>query len=249
MILCKVSTSPPKSRPFFKAPSTLSWWNFNLPINPTKSNYIAIGPVPPLQLTLATRSPGDSLQVANVFLRTGRSHKQFLLTLHPLQRGCLQSQTKKAVVRWTIRARICLPPHFVRHWFGPTMSTLYRSARLILLPSPIYWSKSSGWRRGIPPTAKQGTTMLAESELLTQASPPRTYKVFSGGLGLELSLFFTQPVQPGLRVHSFKVLQGPSRLLWAKSSISIHVVKRWNRLPNSLSLLPTPNYTMLSWCL
>ncbi len=47
-------------------------------------------------------------------LRPGCSHGQFLLTLHPLRRGCLQSKlgavNGKAVVRWTIRDRVCPPP-------------------------------------------------------------------------------------------------------------------------------------------
>ncbi len=40
--------------------------NWDLPINPTKCNFISIGRVPPLQLSLATGSLGNSIQVANV---------------------------------------------------------------------------------------------------------------------------------------------------------------------------------------
>ncbi len=46
--------------------------------------------------------------------RPGCSDGQFLLTLHPLQRGCFQSKTysgfDKAGIRWTIRVRVC-PKH------------------------------------------------------------------------------------------------------------------------------------------
>ncbi len=37
--------------------------------------------------------------------------------------------------------------------------------------------------------------------------------MFSGGLGLDPSLFSISPMRLGLRRHPFKVLQGPSRVL------------------------------------
>ncbi len=40
--------------------------NWDLPFNPTKCNYIAIGRAPPLQLSLATGSQCNSILVANV---------------------------------------------------------------------------------------------------------------------------------------------------------------------------------------
>ncbi len=40
--------------------------NWDLPIKPTKYNYIAIGRAPPLQLSLATGRPGNSIQVTTV---------------------------------------------------------------------------------------------------------------------------------------------------------------------------------------
>ncbi len=48
-------------------------WSFNwdLLINPTKFNYIAIGQALPLQLSLATGSPGLSIQVASVVKNQG----------------------------------------------------------------------------------------------------------------------------------------------------------------------------------
>ncbi len=39
--------------------------NWDLPINPTKCNYIAVGRAPPFQLSLATGSPGNSMQAVN----------------------------------------------------------------------------------------------------------------------------------------------------------------------------------------
>ncbi len=73
--------------------------NWDLPSNPTKCSYIAIGQAPSLQSSFATGSPGNSIQVTNV---VGCSHGQSLLTLHPLQRGCHQRKADvydKAVVR------------------------------------------------------------------------------------------------------------------------------------------------------
>ncbi len=40
--------------------------NWDLPINPNKCNYIAVGWAPPLQLSLATGNPGNSIQFPNV---------------------------------------------------------------------------------------------------------------------------------------------------------------------------------------
>ncbi len=72
-----------------------------------------------------------------------------------------------------------------------------------------------------------------------RGNPIVVKKCFFRGLDLDLSLFFTPPVQPGLRGHSFKVLQGPSWYIRRKSSFSSRVVKYWNRLPLLLQL-PLP---------
>ncbi len=40
--------------------------NWDIPINPTKCKYIAIGRDPPFKLSLGTGSPGDSIQVVHV---------------------------------------------------------------------------------------------------------------------------------------------------------------------------------------
>ncbi len=45
--------------------------NWDLSINPTKWNYIAIGRAPPLQLSFAIDSPDDFIQVANVVKNLG----------------------------------------------------------------------------------------------------------------------------------------------------------------------------------
>ncbi len=54
--------------------------NWDLPINPTKCNYIAIGRATPLQLSLVTGSPGISIQAANVV----RLHRQLLRWFGPI---------------------------------------------------------------------------------------------------------------------------------------------------------------------
>ncbi len=65
------------------------------------------------------------------------------------------------------------------------------------------------------------------------------YKMFSGGLDLDPSLFFIPPVWTGLRGYPFKVLQGPSRHLRRKSST--RVVKYWNRFPTPIVTTPSVN--------
>ncbi len=40
------------------------------------------------------------------------------------------------------------PPPFITRWFGPILNTQCRPTRRTVLPTPIAWSKSSGWRWG-----------------------------------------------------------------------------------------------------
>ncbi len=57
--------------------------NWDLPINPTKCNYIAIGRAPPLQLSPATGSLGDSIHVTNVNKDLGiLMDNSFSLSIH-----------------------------------------------------------------------------------------------------------------------------------------------------------------------
>ncbi len=51
------------------------------------------------------------------------------------------------------------------------------------------------------------------------------HNMFSGELGLDLGLSFIPPVRPGLRRHTFKVLQ--DRRLRQKSFFSIRVINAW----------------------
>ncbi len=66
--------------------------NWDLPINPIKCNYVAIGRSPPLKLSLATRSPGNSAQVANVVKKLGISMDNSFSPFMSLLRGCLKSK-------------------------------------------------------------------------------------------------------------------------------------------------------------
>ncbi len=92
--------------------------------------------------------------------------------------------------------------------------------------------------KGLPPTAIWEAAMPVGSALLTQASPPwrphSHIQHFSQRIGSEPQPLFIQQVWPGMRVHPFKVLQGPSRRLWRKPSLSTRVVKYWNRLPTRI---------------
>ncbi len=78
--------------------------------------------------------------------RPGRSHEQFLLTLHPLQTGCLQSKTDviygkadRLLSTFATLYNTLVRPHF---------EYAMQAARQTLLPTPIVCSKSISWRRG-----------------------------------------------------------------------------------------------------
>ncbi len=59
------------------------------------------------------------------------------------------------------------------------------------------------------------------------------YDSFKGSLDLDPSSNLVPPMRPGLRRHSFKFLQGPN---WC--TLSVRVVKYWNRLPHFFSYCP-----------
>ncbi len=63
--------------------------------------------------------------------------------------------------------------------------------------------------------------------------------IFKGEVDLNTSDFFLHPPQAGLRGHTFRLLQGPSRLRRRSGVFSVRVVKYWNRLPVPLVLSPS----------
>ncbi len=69
-----------------------------------------------------------------------RSHGQFLLTLHPLQRGCLQSKTPAAFDKAVVFAELPVSA------FAALYNTLVRLhlEYAIQACSPIVWSTFSG---------------------------------------------------------------------------------------------------------
>ncbi len=109
--------------------------NWDLPINPTKCNYITIGWVPPLELSFATVIPGDSVQIANVVEDLGV--RMDSLSYSP----SIASKARRLLL--TIRRSFPeLPrqrlPLFITHWFGPILSTLCRpDCRTLLLTSIV----------------------------------------------------------------------------------------------------------------
>ncbi len=123
--------------------------NWDLPINHTKCNYIAIGRTPPLQFSLVTGSPGNSIQVANVVKDLG-----ILIDISVSPSiHCKKDASKARRMLFMIRRSFAelsvsaFAPCITR-WFGPIVSTLCRPARRILLPTPIVCCKFSGCRRG-----------------------------------------------------------------------------------------------------
>ncbi len=65
------------------------------------------------------------------------------------------------------------------------------------------------------------------------------FKIFKGEVDLNPSEFFLRPPQAGLRGHTYRFLQGPSRLRRRSGAFSVRVVKNWSRLPAHLDLAPS----------
>ncbi len=65
------------------------------------------------------------------------------------------------------------------------------------------------------------------------------FKIFKGEVDLNPAEFFLRPPRAGLRGHTYRLLQGPSRLRRRSSAFSVRIVKYWNRLPAHLVLAPS----------
>ncbi len=58
-------------------------------------------------------------------------------------------------------------------------------------------------------------------------------------LDLNPSEFFLRPPRAGLRGHTYRLLQGPSRLRRRSGAFSVRILKFWNRLPAHLVFSPS----------
>ncbi len=72
-----------------------------------------------------------------------------------------------------------------------------------------------------------------------QADLILAFNIFKGEVDLNPSDFFLRPPRAGLRGHTYRLLQGPSRLRRRSGAFSVRVVKYWNRLPAHLVLAPS----------
>ncbi len=64
------------------------------------------------------------------------------------------------------------------------------------------------------------------------------FQILKGEVDLNPSEFFLPLPRAGLRGHTYRLLQGPSRLRRRSAAFSVRVVKYWNRLPEHLVLAP-----------
>ncbi len=62
------------------------------------------------------------------------------------------------------------------------------------------------------------------------------FKIFIGQVDLNPSKFVLRPPRAGPRGRTFRLLQGPGRLLRRRGAFSVRVVKCWNGLPAPLVL-------------
>ncbi len=72
------------------------------------------------------------------------------------------------------------------------------------------------------------------------------FKVFKGYVDLSPSVFFLHPPRAGLRGHTYRLLQGPSRLRCRSGAFSVRVVKYWNRSSAPLVLVSSVCFRNLS---
>ncbi len=72
-----------------------------------------------------------------------------------------------------------------------------------------------------------------------QADIILAFKIFKGEVDFNPSEFFLRPPRAGLRGHTYRLLQGPSRLRRRSGAFTVRIVKFWNRLPAHLVLAPS----------
>ncbi len=201
--------------------------NWDFPINPTKCNYIAIGRAHPLQLSLATWSPGNSIQVANVGKDLGVLKDHSLSPSLHWKEAASKARRMLFMIRRSLAELSVLP-------FGALYNKLVKPhleyAMQACSPNFIADADCLEKIQRLATRLIMGSRRLPCEERLRQLSLhslrrrhlcgdlKAVYKMLSGRLDLDPNLFFIPPVRPGLRGHPFKVLQGPSRRLRRKSS-------------------------------
>ncbi len=67
----------------------------------------------------------------------------------------------------------------------------------------------------------------------------QAFKIFKIEVDLNPSEFFLRPPQTGLRGHTYRLLQEPSRLRRRSGAFPVRIVKFWNRLSPHLVLSPS----------
>ncbi len=85
---------------------------------------------------------------------------------------------------------------------------------------------------------------IYKTQLLTERRRLRAdlilaFKIFKGEVDLNPSEFFLRLPRVGLRGHTYRLLQGPSRLRRRSGAFSVRVVKYWNRIPAHLVSAPS----------
>ncbi len=89
--------------------------------------------------------------------------------------------------------------------------------------------------------ASHNSTRMQECAAHTGREPSfiLAFKIFKGEVDLNPSEFFLRPPRAGLRGHTYRLLQGPSRLRQRSGAFSVRIVEYWNRLPVHLVLEPS----------
>ncbi len=166
----------PRSQSDLLQSSLSNVWNWSiiwdLPINPTKCNYIAIGRAPPLQLSLAIGSLGNSIQVADVVKDLSvLMDSSFSPSVH-----CIEAASKARRKLFMIRRSFA---ELFMSAFTPLYNTLVHphleNTLQICSPNRLFGANpavSDEARKGFPLSAIWGATSSAGSALPKKASPP-----------------------------------------------------------------------------
>ncbi len=81
--------------------------------------------------------------------------------------------------------------------------------------------------------------LFSLERILLRADLILAFYVFKGEIDLNPSEFFLRPPRAGLQGHTYRLLQGPSRLRRRSGAFSVRIVEIWNRLPAHLVVSPS----------
>ncbi len=213
---------------------------WDLPINPTKCNYLTIGREVPLRLSFFPDGSGTTIPVSTLVKELGVQTDN----LFSPSAQCTEAANKARRLIFMIRRSF---QDLSKSAFIPFYGALVRPHLEYGMPacSPNLFADINHLEQiqRLATRLITGMRHLPYEERLQRrrlrADLITTFKIFTCLSDIDPNLFFFPPARRGLRGHPFKVLQGASHRRRRGSAFSVRVVKYWNKPPASVVTAPS----------